>query len=310
MERFKHLAVMYAGRPGDRIALLRAASIAVRNRARISTVAVVEPISGVAHLFLGKERAEQFISARYQELQTRLDADLKRLGLKPAPLNFLVGTPAIEAIRFIQRQGCDLLVKFRREPEQGGTISVTDKKLLRKCPIPVLLLSESRKKRFSRLLAAIDPDPSQPARLDLHRNVLKLAISLAEREQADLDVVYAWDAFSAATLQGPRFKLTAAELNAIVDKERQMYQGWMDELLAPHQEAGIRIRQHLLQGNPPATIIALARRRRSDLLVMGTVARGGLPGLLIGNTAETVLDSIGCATLTVKPPDFVCPIAP
>lgn len=310
MERFKHLAVYYAGRPGDRAALLRAGAIAERNRARVSIVAGVEPIAGVAQLLLGKERAEQFVAARQQELQHALNADLGRLGLKPAPLHCLSGTPAVETIRFILQHGCDLLVKFRREPEQGRAISPTDKQLLRKCPVPVLLLTASRKKRFARILAAVDPDPSQPARLELHRTVLKLAVSLAEREQAALDVVHAWDAFSAATLQGPRFRLSAAELQRIIEQEQQVYRGWIDELLAAHAGGDVSIRTHLLQGDPPATIIDLARRRRSDLLVMGTVARGGLPGLLIGNTAETVLDSIGCATLTVKPPDFVCPITP
>jgi nucleotide-binding universal stress UspA family protein len=47
---------------------------------------------------------------------------------------------------------------------------------------------------------------------------------------------------------------------------------------------------------------------RPDLVVMGTVSRGGIPGLLMGNTAERLIDRIDCALLTVKPQDFVCPI--
>ena len=38
-----------------------------------------------------------------------------------------------------------------------------------------------------------------------------------------------------------------------------------------------------------------------DLIVMGTVARSGISGALMGNTAESVLDRIGCAVLAVKP---------
>jgi len=49
---------------------------------------------------------------------------------------------------------------------------------------------------------------------------------------------------------------------------------------------------------------------RIDLLVMGTVCRTGSPGLIIGNTAERVLDSVKCSVLTVKPAGFVSPIAP
>ncbi len=43
---------------------------------------------------------------------------------------------------------------------------------------------------------------------------------------------------------------------------------------------------------------------------MGTVCRTGIPGLIIGNTAERVLDSVKCSVLTVKPAGFVSPIAP
>ena len=45
-----------------------------------------------------------------------------------------------------------------------------------------------------------------------------------------------------------------------------------------------------------------------DVLVMGTVARGGVSGVLIGNTAERVLRKLPCSVLTVKPDGFVSPV--
>jgi universal stress protein E len=41
---------------------------------------------------------------------------------------------------------------------------------------------------------------------------------------------------------------------------------------------------------------------------MGTIGRGGMQGIMIGNTAERLLPEIQCSLLAVKPPDFVCPI--
>ena len=41
---------------------------------------------------------------------------------------------------------------------------------------------------------------------------------------------------------------------------------------------------------------------------MGTLARSGIAGLLIGNTAENVLSAIDASVLTVKPADFVTPV--
>jgi len=42
---------------------------------------------------------------------------------------------------------------------------------------------------------------------------------------------------------------------------------------------------------------------------MGTVARTGIPGLIIGNTAESILSDIDCSLLAVKPEGFVTPIS-
>jgi nucleotide-binding universal stress UspA family protein len=54
----------------------------------------------------------------------------------------------------------------------------------------------------------------------------------------------------------------------------------------------------------------VVRKRKIDLLVMGTICRTGIPGFIIGNTAEKVLDTINCSVLTVKPVGFVSPVAP
>ena len=46
----------------------------------------------------------------------------------------------------------------------------------------------------------------------------------------------------------------------------------------------------------------------ADLLVMGTIARSGIPGLLVGNTAERLMPSVTCSVIAVKPEGFVCPV--
>ena len=41
---------------------------------------------------------------------------------------------------------------------------------------------------------------------------------------------------------------------------------------------------------------------------MGTVARTGVPGFIMGNTAETMLQQIDCWVLAVKPEGFLTPV--
>jgi hypothetical protein len=55
---------------------------------------------------------------------------------------------------------------------------------------------------------------------------------------------------------------------------------------------------------------AALKHQAADLIVIGTVGRSGIKGLLLGNTAEKVLDTCDCSMLTVKPDEFVSPIEP
>ena len=65
---------------------------------------------------------------------------------------------------------------------------------------------------------------------------------------------------------------------------------------------------HLIKGQPRKEIPALAKQIEADLIVMGTVARTGVPGFIIGNTAEAILGQIECSVLALKPPGFVTPV--
>jgi universal stress protein E len=50
------------------------------------------------------------------------------------------------------------------------------------------------------------------------------------------------------------------------------------------------------------------QRQQIDLLVMATIARSGLSGFLMGNTAERLMPQLNCSVLAVKPADFRCPV--
>ncbi|MEM9600400.1 MAG: universal stress protein, partial [Pseudomonadota bacterium] len=69
-----------------------------------------------------------------------------------------------------------------------------------------------------------------------------------------------------------------------------------------------RLKTHIVKGRARADIPALAERVDADLIVMGTVGRVGMPGFLIGNTAESILGAINCSVLALKPEGFETPV--
>jgi nucleotide-binding universal stress UspA family protein len=66
---------------------------------------------------------------------------------------------------------------------------------------------------------------------------------------------------------------------------------------------------HLVKGRARKEIPALAREIDCDLVVMGTVARTGIPGFIMGNSAEAILSQIDCSVLAIKPPGFTSPVS-
>ena len=81
----------------------------------------------------------------------------------------------------------------------------------------------------------------------------------------------------------------------------------LESLLASAGIASSSIRTELVRGVPQDVIPAYVAAHAIDLVVMGTLARTGVPGLIIGNTAERVLHRLKGSVLAIKPPGFRAP---
>ncbi len=68
------------------------------------------------------------------------------------------------------------------------------------------------------------------------------------------------------------------------------------------------VQVHVVDGRADVVILDAIKEYEIDLLVMGMLARSGISGVLIGNTAERLLPEINCSVLAVKPVDFECPV--
>jgi nucleotide-binding universal stress UspA family protein len=71
-------------------------------------------------------------------------------------------------------------------------------------------------------------------------------------------------------------------------------------LVSRGKKAGVRASGLLLEGIAWDEIVRVARRKRADLIVMGTHGRGGLARLFLGSVATRVIASATCPVLTVR----------
>jgi nucleotide-binding universal stress UspA family protein len=307
----RNIVVGYDGfERGERLPAL-AAVLAREHDARIHAVNVVPAVPRRVRGWKGvslEELNAAFIDARRSRLEELLSSARKRGSETRAVVR--AGSPHVELIREAVAVDADLLIvsdePTRRDGQRGfGTVTA---KLLRECPCPVLAKRDPRRYKHGRILAAVDVDPEWPD-LGVNRRVLDLAGLLARKAGSRLVVFHAWELWGEHLLRS-RGTARGEEVDELVDAAKREHEQRLAALVDAAKLDGIDVQLLPLKGPPRLLLPQVAAAHKIDLVVMGTVCRTGLKGLLIGNTAEKVLNELSCSVLAVKPDGFVSPVSP
>ena len=301
MRRFRNVLLMAGLEYGQvpRYLFDRALSLARRNRAKLTLIDVV-PDNDLASEFLPPEMAE--FDLRYRRESLARLAGMAQEKDVDIETGLAVGRPFLEITRQVQSFKHDLVVTDGgRGPDARGWIDSTTMHLMRDCPCAIWVARPCPGDRYKRVLAAIDPYPTDPEKDSLNRKILELAVSVAELEGGQLHVVHAWRLLRASVGEAPE-AWKGWERTARIELKRRL-----GEFVAAHS-LGSNPQVHLVVGRPSLAITQIAHEKQIDLLVMGTVCRTGIRGFFMGNTAEGVLRRVACSLLTFKPYGFVSPI--
>ena len=310
MKRFKNILYHADGELADSESLDRAVDLARRNDAMLTVMDVVAEsdlaVDVEKHLDI---KLNQLLRQRRLEELERLIQPHMNSG-PPIYTQIGSGTPFIELIRAVQRNGYDLLMKAPHPPE-GLTkrffYGSFDLHLLRKCPCPVWIDRPESAHPYRKILAAVDA--TDLSCRQLNRLIMDLASSLAERESAQLHVVHAWQMPGESMLRSGRARISASDLQKLLADTEQSHRQHFNDLLQDYDLSSDSPGVWLIKEKAPKAITSLSDELNTDLIVMGTVGRTGLPGLIIGNTAEDVLQTTQSSVLAVKPAGFVSPVS-
>ncbi|NNJ45089.1 MAG: universal stress protein [Sulfurovum sp.] len=180
------------------------------------------------------------------------------------------------------------------------------------------MIHKDTPKSYKNILAAIDISISdQEIKVDesLNEEILKMAGSLAVSELANLHIVHAWHVPGENMLRGPRIRMDHAKIIEYTNNIKNLHHKELDTLIhhVSNEKTGelpdfLKPKKHLIKGFPSKVIPEFAKKIDADLVFMGTIGRTGIPGLIIGNTAEDILNQIHCSVLAIKPSGFVSPV--
>ena len=312
MDRFKNILV--ATTPGhlEPSTLRAAVELANANDARLTVMDVVTPLPAWRRTMNVEGRVIDIEAALLHDREEQLRHLLENTrGGPDVEVVEVVGEPFIEVIRRVLVEGHDLVMVGEPVAEKPNEphLSSGVMHLLRKCPVPVWVMRSGRS-GTRRVLALVDPDPDDPIRDGLNDLIMELASSLAHRKGWELHIGHAWTLAGEATLRSsPYVGLPGEIVDVMVRDTEAIRLGQLDVLAIRHVTESERS-IHLVAGAPGVVLPRLTDRLDVDLIVMGTVGRTGLSGLIMGNTAETILRSVRCSVLAVKPEGFVTPVKP
>lgn len=259
----------------------------------------------------GEERAiRERVQTRRQQLEGL--AGRMRMGGVRVRTSVRWDHPAYAGIvRQVLRHKPSLLIAH---PTQRGRarrlwLGRDDFKLIEACPCPVLFMKTRRPYTDAVVLAAVDPGHAhgKPAALD--EEILGWASRLGDALSAKLLVFYAHVPWEQVMRTEREFQVAPETVRADVAAAwRNTLDGAALELA--EQYAVPRRRVHIAEGDAREMLARFAQEVMADIVVMGAAGRSGIGRLLIGHTAQRMLDALDCDVLIVKASGFRSSVGP
>jgi universal stress protein E len=202
-------------------------------------------------------------------------------------------------LRKVSECAPDLVVKDTHHHTALGRaiFSPTDWNLMRNCAAALWLVKPDLWPAQPTLLTAVDPfhTHDKPAALD--HELLATGLYLEGQFGGQLHVVHAYSALS--YLPAPLLEGAAVPVGDAAASQAYHQEG-LDTLMAGYDVPAERV--HLLEGMPREALPAFSQQVAANLTIMGAVSRGRLQRLVIGSTAESVLDQLSSDVLIIKSP--------
>ena len=306
MINYQHILAVVELERDTQPALSRAQEISDKTGATITAMLVVYDLSYDMTTMLSPDEREAMKDAVTKEHASWLSEHLRQLGFSHIDIVVQWNNRAFEAvIHHVIDNDIDLVVKATKRHDDLASVifTPTDWHLLRKCPSPVLLVKEHDWPEGGQIIAAVNVGSEDDEHNLLNDKLTVIANDYAKLLNGNVNLVNSYPSTPLnIAIEVPEFDPDA--YNNSVKHHHQA------EMAGHAKKYGITTANtYVKEGLPEKVIPMVAKDIDAELVIIGTVGRGGLSAALIGNTAEHVIDELDCDVLAVKPDGFVSPLA-
>jgi universal stress protein E len=298
MKPYQHILVALDCGQTQSVELRRAIRVSQVHHASLHIVDVLRDLNMAARLLPQWQSEHDKVAAEKTAALAALAEQAKGEGVS-ATSQLLRGSYSEQLIEVVKQRGIDLLIRSAKgaRSSESGAIGATSNQLLRQAPCDLWLTQGDSAASCKRVLAAIDATPDDEAHAALNRTILARCQELAMREACDMHIAYVWDIYDAELLRG---RLPEDAFDEMIERNRLSHEEYYERALSPFGFHVTDRNVHLLRGAATHVIPEFCQQHSIDLLVCGTVARAGLSGIMIGNTANRMLSKIPCSILALR----------
>lgn len=308
MQRFSNILFVFDPDVDNSTAFKQALQLSKNNQAKITVVGVIDTSS--------KDKLLNIIVEQRKEQLNKLLQDTG-IAKKEIEVKVLAGKISIELIREVLRYDRDLIIKSLEHEKSLSKqlLGSVDMQLLRKCPCPVWLIKPTQQKGYREILVGVDHEPNNAENDALNKQLLEIATAQALADFSELHIIHAWQLEHESYLRSAWLNNSDAEVDAMLLKEERLRKHWLETLVDKYNISlktenidYLQPQLHLIKGSAKDVIPEYAEKIGAELVVLGTVGRTGIPGFIIGNTSESILNQINCSILAIKPQQFISPV--
>lgn len=302
---YRNILVAIDFSPDSNAALQQAVWMARRDGAKITLAHTLPNLSRLVETVSHQGQVDFLYgegTAFHREVQLESETRMRQLiadvnaASREVEIVTMLGSPDTQITRLVQQNQFDLVFAGSRGMtnwEQFFTGS-TSKRLIRNCPASVWIVKREDMKPPNAVLAATDFS-------DVSRQAVLEGLWIANQASADFHLVHVVDSMEVSEEIFSRVP-SGGSLRREINEEAARR---LDTFVASLHADSECIQKHLTYGAPWQEVGRLAKHLKVNLIAMGTIGRSGIKGLLLGNTAEKILDTCDCSILTVKPAGFL-----
>ncbi|TKB45833.1 universal stress protein UspE [Thalassotalea mangrovi] len=304
MERYRNILVVIDPDSEDQKALKRACTIAKQTGDKITALLVIFDFSYEMTTMLSGDEREAMRKSVVKDRQAWLDDLVKEYDHPVSTKAVWHNRPFEVIIQEVIEHNFDVVVKSTHQHPtlQSVIFTPTDWHLIRKCPVPLLLVKDHEWPENGHILAAINASSEEESHQALNDKITDAALTLSRLIKADVHLVNSYPGTPVnIAIEIPEFD--AGEYNKTM---REHHQKMMEEHAKKFEIQSQFL--HVEEGLPEDVIEKVATDIDAELVILGTIGRIGLSALFIGNTAEHVIDRLNCDLLALKPDGYVSPV--